>query len=192
MKDTNQLEKSTKTSRRVRTKSRSESISSKPNHDNKKLFEDMNLSVSEDKLARESDVTVSANLNENTEYRGFFVYILTSVVMVCWMGWALLPDKVLQDYLSIYYYPDKYWSMAIPCYFLVWMLFCYIGLALINTEVLTIPLDDIRNFADEFTIFPSEMNKNIVDYIHQSPSGVWDLPITLVNEVLYDDDDDCI
>lgn len=143
--------------------------------------------LKQDTLARESDVTVSINKAENVEYRGFFVYILASVVFTCWIMWALLPHKTL-NHLNIYYYPDKYWSMAIPVYYLMWMLFCYIGLALINTEILTLPLNDIRNFVDEHTVFPSEKNQDSYDYIHKAPSGVWDLPITLVNEVLYDEE----
>jgi phosphatidylinositol glycan class P protein len=70
------------------------------------------------------------------------------------------------------------------------MLFIYIALALYNTEVLALPLNDVRNFVDEFTVFPNEQGENLLDYVHRAPSGVWDLPITLVNEVLYDNQDD--
>ena len=145
----------------------------------------------EDKLARESDVTVSTtNITENAEYKGFFIYVVSAIALAGWIGWTILPDKFLNEYLSIYYYPDKYWSLAIPTYSLMLMLFIYIALALYNTEVLTLPLNDVRNFVDEFTVFPNEQGENLLDYIHRAPSGVWDLPITLVNEVLYDDEDD--
>lgn len=145
----------------------------------------------EDKLARESDVTVSTNVTLHAEYKGFIVYVLSTFILVSWIGWALLPERVLNNYFSIYYYPDKYWLMAIPSYFLLGMLFYYISLAMYNTEVLTLPLNDIRTIVDEHSVFPGsggtseEQIAASIDYLHKAPSGVWDLPITLVNEVLY-------
>ncbi|KAK6458049.1 PIG-P-domain-containing protein [Scheffersomyces xylosifermentans] len=148
----------------------------------------------EDTLARESDVTVSTNVTSYAEYKGFFVYVLSAITLGCYIAWAVLPESFLNDYLSIYYYPDKYWSLAIPSYFLMLMLFTYLGIALYNTEVLTLPLDDIRNFVDDYSTSPGsdsqteeERIASSMEYIHKAPSGVWDLPITLVNEVLYTD-----
>ncbi|KAK6465073.1 PIG-P-domain-containing protein [Scheffersomyces coipomensis] len=152
-----------------------------------------------DTLARESDVIVSStNITSNPEYKGFFVYVLTAIGLGCYIAWTILPESVLQNQLSIYYYPDKYWSLAIPAYSLMSMLFMYIFLALYITEVKTLPLDDIRNFVDDYSTTPG-LSKGLdpsasidasIDYIHKAPSGVWDLPITLVNEVLYTNDED--
>ncbi|ODV78067.1 PIG-P-domain-containing protein [Suhomyces tanzawaensis NRRL Y-17324] len=151
----------------------------------------------EDSLARQSDVTVSTNITPYAEYKGFFMYVLSALVLVLWTCWALLPEWFIQDYLSIHYYPDNYWSLAIPAYSLMAMLFVYIALALYNTEVKTFPLDDIRNFIDEHSAFAGAVGTSglshhqqvarAVEYVHKAPSGVWDLPITLVNEVLYSD-----
>ncbi|KAI5969739.1 GPI19 [Candida margitis] len=152
---------------------------------------DHNVSVNnEDQLARESDITVSNIKSSQAEYRGFTIYVLSSLVLFLYITWTLVPPATLHK-LSIDYYPDKYWSIAIPSYSLMLMLFIYWFLALYNTEVLTLDLDDVNTFIDEHTQFPNESgresNQVIKDYIHQAPSGVWDLPITLVNEVLYDD-----
>ncbi|KAG2735758.1 hypothetical protein G9P44_001972 [Scheffersomyces stipitis] len=151
----------------------------------------------EDKLARESDVTVSTNITSYAEYKGFFVYVLSAFFLTSWIAWALLPERFLNDYLSIYYYPDKYWSLAVPSYSLMLMVYIYAALALYNTEVLTLPLDDVRNFVDDHSVFPGSDNTKqeeriaaAVEYVHKAPSGVWDLPITLVNEVLYTDYND--
>ncbi|KAK6204367.1 PIG-P-domain-containing protein [Scheffersomyces amazonensis] len=148
-----------------------------------------------DTLARESDVIVSTNVTSNAEYKGFFVYVISSIALAIWIAWTILPERILENYLSIYYYPDKYWSLALPSYSLMLMVFIYVGLALYNTEVKTLPLDDIRNFVDEYSSNPGSnldnseaMIQASIDYIHKAPSGVWDLPITLVNEVLYTDD----
>lgn len=156
---------------------------------------------SEDTLARQSDVTVSTNATLYAEYKGFFVYVLTSITLTIWASWSLIPDSTL-NYLSIYYYPDKYWSLAIPAYFLMGMLFTYIAHVLWNTEIETIPLDDIRNFVDENAVsagcdsipFPTSSkqitppmtsSKSAEPWIWRYGSGVRDLPISITNEVLY-------
>lgn len=135
---------------------------------------------SEDTLARQSDVTVSTNVTLYAEYKGFFIYVISAVILSCWVGWAVLPDYFIRDYLSINYYPDKYWSYAIPSYFLLLMLFGYVSFALYNTEVKTLALDDVRNFVDEHSNFIQTREE-----VNSTPLGVWDVPVTLVNEVLY-------
>lgn len=134
----------------------------------------------EDSLARESDVTVSTNVTSYAEYKGFFIYVLSMVALLVYMGWLLLPEEAL-NYLGVYYYPDKYWAQAVPAYLLMLMLYVYIYLALYNTEVKTLPLDDPRLFTDENAVFPEDP----LDYIHKAPSGVRDLPAPLVSEILY-------
>lgn len=75
------------------------------------------------------------------------------------------------------------------------MLFTYLMLAMYNTEVLTPPIDSITNFVDEFACLTGadELTDELrllraVEYVDKAPSGVWDLPITLVNEVLYSEE----
>lgn len=139
----------------------------------------------EDQLARESDVTVSStNATLYAEYRGFFIYILAWVALSVFVVWAFVPNSFLEK-IGIYYYPSKYWAQAIPAYFLMFFLYAYIFVALFNTEVKTPPLDDVRAFTDEHAVFPAEPEQ----YIWKAPSGVWDLPIGLVNDVLYGEQD---
>lgn len=151
----------------------------------------------EDTLARQSDVTVSLYATLYAEYKGFFVYVLTSITLTVWVCWSLIPDYVL-NYFGIYYYPDKYWSLAIPSYFLMGMLFTYIAHVLYNTEIMTLPLDDVRNFVDENAVLagydcksmttellPTSASEVAEPWISQYSSGVWDLPISITNEVLY-------
>lgn len=151
---------------------------------------------SEDSIARQSDVTVSNKDSAYAEYNGFFISVLSTAMLSCFILWSLLPTYVYEDYLNFDYLPDKYWTVAIPSYSLMLMLYIYIALGAYNTEVKTLKLDDIRNFIDEFSVTPgpknisfTERNEVLSKYIHQSPSGVCDLPITLVNEVLYGDYD---
>ncbi|KAI5963785.1 GPI19 [Candida pseudojiufengensis] len=161
--------------------------------------EEVTILSNQDKLARESDVTVSNIHQSQAEYSGFTIYVLSSLSLILYILWSLTPPHILTS-LSIDYYPDKYWSIAIPSYSLMLMLFTYIALALYNTEILTLKLNDINTFVDSNSQFPgeskadelsvAERNKVVLDYAQKAPSGVWDLPITLVNEELYDRDDD--
>lgn len=64
------------------------------------------------------------------------------------------------------------------------MLFTYLFVALYNTEYKTQRLDSLNNFIDCHAVYP----ENPVEYIWKAPSGVWDLPIGLVNDVLYDEE----
>ncbi|CAK7910030.1 hypothetical protein CAAN1_21S01706 [[Candida] anglica] len=145
---------------------------------------------SEDTLARQSDVTVATNITSYAEYKGFFVYVLTSITLTVWAAWSLIPDEMLNA-VSISYYPDKYWSMAIPSYFLMAMLFTYVAHVLWNTEIETIPLDDVRNFVDENAVLAGyaggdcDATEASIPWVWKYSSGVRDLPIGLVNEVLY-------
>lgn len=138
-------------------------------------------SVELDKLARESDVTVSTNTTSYAEYKGFFIYVSSAIVFIVFVLWAVVPEMVLLE-MGISYYPDKYWSHAIPTYLLLLMLFTYVFVGLYNTEVKTQKLDSLNNFIDRHTVYPD----NPAEYIWKAPSGVWDLPIGLVNDVLYD------
>lgn len=137
--------------------------------------------VEEDKLARESDVTVSTNTTLYAEYKGFFIYVSSAAALLFFIGWTLLPDTALLA-MGISYYPNKYWSQAIPVYFLMLMLFAYVFVALYNTEVKTLKLNSLNNFLDCHTVYPEAPEA----YIWRAPSGVWDLPVGLVNDVLYD------
>lgn len=138
-----------------------------------------------DSLARQSDVTVSTKESANSEYTGFFINVLCTVVFTGFILWCLVPSLVFEK-LEFDYLPNKYWSIAIPAYSLMLMLYIYGLLALYNTEVKTLHLNDVRNFIDEHSVMPPDM----VEYVHKAPSGVWDLPVTLVNEVLYNQDDE--
>lgn len=141
----------------------------------------------EDQLARQSDVIVSTNVTLYAEYKGFFTHLLAAFVLVVFSAWALIPSKTLHS-LGIDYYPDKYWSQAIPAYSLMAMLFVYIGVALYVTEVKTMKLDDLRAFTDEHLQYPERPE----EYLWKAHNGVWDLPVGFVNEVLYGDVEEII
>lgn len=69
------------------------------------------------------------------EFYGFFIYISSFVLYLVYLLWMFIPDRIFHDYLNIYYYPAKYWSIVIPNYVVVLMIYAYImvfGLQLVQ------------------------------------------------------------
>ncbi|EGV62129.1 phosphatidylinositol N-acetylglucosaminyltransferase gpi19 [Yamadazyma tenuis] len=152
------------------------------------------LSTTEDSLARQSDVTVSNQNPELAEYVGFSTSVVSAVLLSCFVLWCFVPTEFFVQHLGFDYFPDKYWTSAVPAFFLMAMLFSYVGHTLYEVEIKTLQLNDIRNFIDEHSVMPGSekydfetMNAEMAQYIHKSPSGVCDLPVTIANEVLYGD-----
>lgn len=143
---------------------------------NLSLSSDQSYAVS-DELARESDVTVSTNVTPQAEYKGFASYVVSCIFLFVWVSWAFLPDRVLNS-LGVYYYPSRWWALAVPSYVLVLMVYMYVGIALYDVEVLTLPLCDNRAVADDTGVV-------VAQPLFAGTSGVWDLPLVAVNEVLY-------
>lgn len=185
-----------------------------------------------DELARESDVTVSTNITSQAEYKGFASYVISGIFLIIWLSWSLLPDRILND-IGIFYYPSRWWALAIPAWILILMIYTYAALALYNIERKTMPLDDLRTIVDTSGIVVTEVDEraacdwwgyesiksvqcedeaenvghgerstrrkhNWKDrpeekmkhegldyYVHNPTSGIWDLPITKVNDTLY-------
>ena len=62
--------------------------------------------------------------------------------------WSYLPAPFL-DKLGISYYPDRWWSLAIPSFLVMTLVYIYVALASYNTGYLTLPMASIENIVDE-------------------------------------------
>ncbi|KAF2969920.1 hypothetical protein GQX73_g3652 [Xylaria multiplex] len=82
------------------------------------------------------------------EYYGFVVYLFSSLTFLIYLLWAYLPSPFLHA-LGIYYYPNRWWALAIPSFITMSIVYIYVALALYNTEVLTLPLTSIETIVDE-------------------------------------------
>lgn len=51
--------------------------------------------------------------------------------------------------MGIYYYPNRWWALAIPCWLIALIIYIYVALASYNTGYLTLPLNSIENLVDE-------------------------------------------
>lgn len=102
-----------------------------------------------DRLAKESDVTVGGDaVPPETEYFGFALYVGSLFAIVTYLLWAFLPRSVLYA-LHIYYFPSRWWALAIPCYLLVTIMYIYVALASYNTEILTKPVSNLCTVTDK-------------------------------------------
>lgn len=74
--------------------------------------------------------------------------ILTGPTLVFYLLWSYLPSPFLHQ-LGIYYYPNRWWSLAIPAWLVMLLIYIYAALATYNTGYLTLPMHSIENIVDE-------------------------------------------
>ncbi|KAI8961954.1 PIG-P-domain-containing protein [Daldinia sp. FL1419] len=82
------------------------------------------------------------------EYYGFVLYLFSSLTFLIYLLWAYLPSPFLHA-LGIYYYPNRWWALAIPSFLVMLIVYIYVALAAYNTEILTLPLTSLETIVDE-------------------------------------------
>lgn len=82
------------------------------------------------------------------EYYGFVLYLFSSCCFLIYLLWSYLPSPFLHA-LGIHYYPDRWWSLAVPSFLVVLLAYIYVALALYNTEYLTLPLHSLETVVDD-------------------------------------------
>lgn len=82
------------------------------------------------------------------EYYGFALYLGSSAAFLMFILWAYVPAPMLHM-MGIYYYPNRWWALAIPCWLVALIIYIYVALASYNTGYLTLPLNSIENLVDE-------------------------------------------
>lgn len=81
------------------------------------------------------------------EYYGFVLYLFSSLTFLIWLLWSYLPSPFLHA-LGIYYYPNRWWALAIPAFLVMTLCYIYVALAAYNTEMLTVPLSSVETIVD--------------------------------------------
>lgn len=82
------------------------------------------------------------------EYYGFVLYLFSTLSFAIYLLWSYLPSPFLHG-LGIYYYPNRWWSLAVPSFLVMLLCYIYIALAAYNIERLTLPLSDLGTVVDE-------------------------------------------
>ncbi|KAB2573579.1 Meiotically up-regulated gene 84 protein [Lasiodiplodia theobromae] len=82
------------------------------------------------------------------EYYGFFIYLASSFAFLMYLLWAYLPRPFLHQ-LGIYYYPNRWWALAVPAWLVVLVIYIYVALASYNLGYLTLPMGSSENVVDD-------------------------------------------
>jgi phosphatidylinositol glycan class P protein len=62
--------------------------------------------------------------------------------------WAYVPAPMLHQ-MGIYYYPNRWWALAVPCWLIALIIYIYVALASWNTENLTLGINRVECLVDE-------------------------------------------
>lgn len=81
------------------------------------------------------------------EYYGFVLYLLSSLTFLTYLLWGYLPSPFLHA-LGIYYYPNRWWALAIPAFIVMLLCYIYVALASYNLEILTVPMHSVETIVD--------------------------------------------
>lgn len=82
------------------------------------------------------------------EYYGFVLYLASSLGFLIYILWSYLPSPFLHA-LGVTYYPNRWWSLAIPAWIVILLIFIYVALLSFNVEYLTLPLASLECMVDE-------------------------------------------
>ena len=112
----------------------------------------------------------------------FVAWISVSVAYIVFLIWIFTPENILHHY-GITYYPDRYYAVALPCYFMVtciFICFLYMGFNMMST----FDPDDKRTIEDSQTIKgPSEFFKLTKKNEYCVPD-ISDMDISAVTELM--------
>ncbi|KAJ8611457.1 hypothetical protein MRB53_037976 [Persea americana] len=81
------------------------------------------------------------------EYYGFTLYLTSSLAFLVYLLWSFLPAPFLHS-LGIYYYPNRWWALAIPAWSVMFIVYIYVALAAYNTQYLTLTLTNVECLVD--------------------------------------------
>lgn len=118
-----------------------------------------------------------------SEVYGFVGSITTVVATVIFIIWAYVPDRWLHS-IGIYYYPSRYWALAVPTYVMVTVVLAigfYIGLNFMATP----PPTSLSTMFDEFS---REQLGGIpsTDDDEQPIEPISDIGIDQINGIMFD------
>ncbi|KAG0220868.1 hypothetical protein BGX31_010443 [Mortierella sp. GBA43] len=102
-----------------------------------------------------------------------------------YLGWAYLPKEVL-DSMGITYYPSKYWSLALPIWLFVFVIYLYVAMFAINLYN-TEPFDSFltitgKSYEHANQFQPMDSASSMTD---DFVPDLMDIPISMVNACLY-------
>lgn len=125
------------------------------------------------------------------EYYGFTLYLASCGAFIFFCLWSFLPTPFLHR-LGVFYYPNRWWALAVPSWLVVATVWIYVALAGWNVEVLTEKVGGVGAVVDGVGMVAEYNSKNepvnMKDWSevwNQGTDAVLDIPLGGVCEVLY-------
>lgn len=151
-----------------------------------------NITNTRQLLENRTDIGMIANYSN--EYYWFSRHFVNSSLVIFIVIWSFLPEgkdlwfvkkEFIQDILDIL--PDRRWILYFQCFVLMGMLWTYTALLMYNEDVLTPNLDELRTITDNRgeVVIDDDYNDFLNNHAFKETSGVMDLPITDVCDILY-------
>ncbi len=116
---------------------------------------------------------------------GFFLLISSLMFFLIYVLISYLPDWIFVDLIGWDYLPDKYWSIVLPAYIIIFTLMILPFYYTINMTKVN-DFDSIDSIKDEYSLTKESqirLNKNMDQSNAIDP--VYDIPITDICEYLY-------
>lgn len=156
----------------------------------------------EGKLINEEEqiqIPTTRVLSQGKEYYRFAHHFIATSILVFLIVWSLLPfDDVVNNGVPESNYtrfvkkligvlPQRRWVIIGQSLGLMGMLFAYIGLQLYDEDILAVDIDDFRTIVDDRShiTLPHTRHELLHQYAFHEASGVLDLPIMDVCDILY-------
>lgn len=130
----------------------------------------------------QDDRTYSGFGPKTSEVYGFVGSITTVVATGIFLVWAYVPERCLNA-IGIYYYPSRYWALAVPAYAMVTLVLAlvfYIGLNFMSTP----PPTSLNKMFDEFTREASSCSPEGDD---RPIEPISDISIDKINALMFND-----
>ncbi|KAH6772874.1 Phosphatidylinositol N-acetylglucosaminyltransferase [Perilla frutescens var. hirtella] len=118
-----------------------------------------------------------------SEVYGFVGSITTVVFTAIFIIWAYVPDNWLHS-VGIYYYPSRYWALAVPTYMMVTIILAitlYIGMNFMATP----PPTSLNTMFDEFSREPLNGVASTDADDEQPIEPISDIGINKINEIMF-------
>ncbi|EXB70707.1 hypothetical protein L484_023893 [Morus notabilis] len=121
---------------------------------------------------------------KTSEVYGFVGSITTIVATAIFLIWAYVPESWLHS-VGIFYYPSRYWALAVPTYAMVTVVLAlgfYIGLNFMFTP----PPTSLNSLFDEFSREPAT-SKPSMEGDDQPIEPISDIGIDRINHLMFKD-----
>jgi len=120
------------------------------------------------------------------EFYGFVAWTSTYLLFGLFVLWAFLPDALI-IWLGVTWYPNRQWALLLPAYSMVLVLLTYhsyFALTILGTP----SFSNLSTITDSKAHIPDASQNPNPYYAHAHHAAIpemYDIPISLVNRVLY-------